>query len=290
MSGGTKMKKVKEIIALFVGNVIIAFCVAAFFAPHGIILGGATGISLLIGHFIEVETAVIVFNINILLFILGFLALGRKFALNTVVSTFLYPILLGVMQRIPGIEKMTENSVLAAVYSGALLGIGVGIIMRAGGSTGGLDIIALSVNKWFHIPVAAGVYCIDGLVLISQLVVSNTNQVLLGIFSLVLETVFLNRVIQAGKSQIQVLVISQKHEEIRREVLETLEAGVTMFYIETGRAGIQQKGVLCVIPQRKLYALKETVLKIDPTAFITVNQVNEVSGQGFTTERKYKAA
>lgn len=284
------MKKVKEITELFVGNVILAFCVAAFFAPHGIILGGATGISLLIGHFIEVETAVIVFTINILLFILGFVSLGKQFALNTVVSTFLYPFLLGVMQRIPSIEHLTENSVLAAVYSGALLGIGVGIIMKAGGSTGGLDIIALSINKWFHIPVAAGVYCIDGLVLLSQLAISNTNQVLLGIFSLVLETVFLNRVIQAGKTQIQVLVISKKFEEIRCEVLETLEAGVTMFYIETGREGKQQKGILCVIPQRKLYTLKKMILEIDPTAFVTINQVNEVSGQGFTTERKYRAA
>lgn len=283
-------KKIKELLMIFLGNIILAFGVAAFFAPHGIIMGGATGISLLLGHFFDIETAAIVLIINILLFFIGLFSMGKKFALNTIVSTFLYPFLLGIMQRIPGIEHMTDNSAIAAVYSGALLGLGVGIIMRAGGSTGGLDIIALAINKWFHMPVAVCVYCIDGLVLLSQFVVSDTNQVLLGIFSLVLQTFILNKVMVAGKAQIQLLAFSPKYEEIRKKILEELEAGITMIYIETGRTSKQQKGVLCVIPQRKLYAAKEAILQIDPGAFITVNQINEVSGQGFTMERKYRSA
>ena len=97
----------------------------------------------------------------------------------------------------------------------------------------------------------------------------------------------MNRVMLLGKSQIQLFIISDKYEEIKERVLKDIDAGVTMVHIETGYGGREQKGVLCVIQNRKLYSVREIVQSIDPKAFITITQINEVSGRGFTMERVY---
>lgn len=280
-------KRIKVILGITAGNALVAFTVGAFIVPHGIIMGGVTGMALTINTFLPVEPAIIILFANLLMFLLGFVVHGKEFALNTLASSLLYPFLLGVVQRIPGIENLTDNSMLAAVYGGALLGIGIGIVLKVGGSTGGTDILALSLNKWFHAPVAICLYCIDAVILSGQILFSNSEQVLLGIFALVIETVLLNKVILIGKAQIQLFVISEKHEEIKEKILKQLEAGTSLVHIETGYTGEQQKAVLCVIPNRKLYAVKEMIQGLDPQAFITVSQINEVRGEGFTAERKH---
>ena len=102
---------------------------------------------------------------------------------------------------------------------------------------------------------------------------------------LVLETAILNKVMLLGQSQIQLFIISEEYEHIREKMLKELDAGVTMVHVETGYGQEDQKGVLCIIPNRKLYSVKELVQSIDPKAFITITQINEVRGRGFSMER-----
>lgn len=271
---------------VLVGNAFLAFTVAAFIVPHGIIMGGATGIGLTIGHYVPLNLSVIIFAVNAVLFVLGAVVMGKKFAVATIASTIIYPTLLSIMQAIPGIDSLTDNIMLATIYGGAILGIGIGLIVRVGSSTGGTDILALVFNKWFHIPLAGLLYVIDFLVLSCQIFFSDTEQIMYGILNLVLTTVILNKVMLLGQSQIQLFIISDKYEEIRERMLKELDAGVTMLHIETGYGQENQKGVLCVIPNRKLYSVKELVQGIDEKAFITITQINEVRGRGFTMERK----
>lgn len=279
-------KNARTVIGVLAGNVILAFAVAAFMVPSNIIMGGATGIGLFVTHFIPVSLSVIILAVNAILFILGAVVLGKKFAVTTIISTFAYPAFLSVMQSIKGIDSLTDNIMLSTIYGGALLGIGIGLIVRVGASTGGTDILALVLNKGLHIPVAILLYVVDFTVLGSQIFFSDSQQVLYGILVLILTTITLNRVMLLGQSQIQLFIISEKHEEIKQKVLKVIEAGATMVHIETGYTGEQQKGVLCIIPNRKLYAMKELVQKIDPKAFITITQINEVRGRGFSMERQ----
>ena len=265
---------------------MLAFAIAAFIMPHGIITGGATGIGILIGRFLHTDVAVNVLVLNLLALLLGYIVLGKKFLLTTIGSSLLYPVLLGFMQRIPGITSLTDNVLLAALLAGGLVGISVGMVMRVGASTGGTDVLNLVLHKWFHLPVSVFVYLTDFLILGGQALFSDSEQILYGIVLLVVETITLNRVMLLGQSQIQIFVISSQFELIRQKLLVTLNAGVTMMMVETGCAQQQQKGVLCVIPPRKLYAAKELIQSIDPGAFITVTQIKEVRGQGFTLERK----
>ena len=278
-------KHVNTVFGVLVGNAILAFTVVAFIVPHGVIMGGATGIGLTIAHYVPVNLSIIIFIVNSILFVLGAAVLGKKFAVATIASTFIYPTFLSIVQKIPGIDGLTDNLMLATLYAGALLGVGIGLIVRVGSSTGGTDIVALVLNKWFHIPVAGLLYVIDFLVLGGQVFFSDTEQIMYGVLMLVLETAILNKVMLLGQSQIQLFIISEEYEHIREKMLKELDAGVTMVHVETGYGQENQKGVLCIIPNRKLYSVKELVQSIDPKAFITITQINEVRGRGFSMER-----
>lgn len=278
-------KHMNTVFGVLVGNAILAFTVAAFIVPHGVIMGGATGIGLTIAHYVPVDLSIIIFIVNSILFVLGAAVLGKKFAVATIASTFIYPTFLSIVQKIPGIDGLTDNLMLATLYAGALLGVGIGLIVRVGSSTGGTDIVALVLNKWFHIPVAGLLYVIDFLVLGGQVFFSDTEQIMYGVLMLVLETAILNKVMLLGQSQIQLFIISEEYEHIREKMLKELDAGVTMVHVETGYGQENQKGGLCIIPNRKLYSVKELVQSIDPKAFITITQINEVRGRGFSMER-----
>lgn len=278
-------KHMNTVFGVLVGNAILAFTVAAFIVPHGVIMGGATGIGLTIAHYVPVDLSIIIFIVNSILFVLGATVLGKKFAVATIASTFIYPTFLSIVQKIPGIDGLTDNLMLATLYAGALLGVGIGLIVRVGSSTGGTDIVALVLNKWFHIPVAGLLYVIDFLVLGGQVFFSDTEQIMYGVLMLVLETAILNKVMLLGQSQIQLFIISEEYEHIREKMLKELDAGVTMVHVETGYGQENQKGVLCIIPNRKLYSVKELVQSIDPKAFITITRINEVRGRGFSMER-----
>ena len=265
-------KNLWTIIGVLAGNLILAFTVSAFMVPHGIIMGGATGMGLTISHYFPIDLSLIIFIVNAILFVLGAVVLGKKFALTTIISTFVYPTFLSVVRQIPGVADMTDNIMLATIYGGALLGLGIGLIVRVGASTGGTDILALVFNKWFHIPVAALLYVVDFTVLGMQVFFSNSEQILYGILALILTTIVLNRVMLMGQSQIQLFIITELYEEVKEKMLKEIDAGVTMVHIETGYGKKQQQGVLCVIPKRKLYSVKELVQMVDPKALLPLRR------------------
>ena len=273
-------------LAIVAGNCLLAFAVAAFILPQDIIMGGATGIGVVFSRVLPLDTATIVLILNLLALALGGVVLGKDFLMKTIASSLLYPIFLGIMQRIPGIDSMTDNIMLASLFGGGLVGIALGMVMRVGSSTGGTDVVNLVLHKWLHLPVSMMVYLTDIVILGGQALLAQPEQILYGIVLLVVETIALDRVMLLGQSQIQIFAISTKYDEIRRRILEELQAGVTMMCIETGMTGKEQRGVLCVIPPRKLFAAKELIQSVDPSAFLTITQINEVRGQGFSMERK----
>ena len=272
--------------SILLGNAVLAFAIAAFTVPHGLIMGGVTGISLFLGRFLDLDVAAIVLILNLLALVLGLVVLGRTFLLATVGSSLLYPLLLDLTQKIPGIGALTDDPLLASLLAGGLIGIAVGLVMRVGASTGGTDVLNLVLHKWFHLPVSVFVYLTDFTILGGQALFSQPEQILYGVVLLVVETFTLNRVMLLGQPQVQVFAISERYEELRKKLLVELQAGVTMVMIETGCAGQRQEGVLCVIPPRKLFAAKELIHAVDPEAFITVTRIQEVRGQGFSMARR----
>lgn len=273
--------------AILAGNILLGFAVAAFILPSGVIMGGATGVGIVLARFIPLDTAAIVLCVNLMALALGWAVLGWRFVVATIASSLLYPILLGAAQRIPGIDQLTADPLLAALLGGGLVGIAVGLVMRVGSSTGGTDVVNLVLHKWTHIPVSAAVYLTDIVIMGAQALFSDPEQILYGVVLLVVETIALDRVMLLGQSQIQLFVVSSQYEKLRQKCLTELQAGTTMVYIETGRTRTLQRGVLCVIPPRKLYAAQALIQSVDPHAFLTITQIKEVRGQGFSSERIY---
>ncbi|MBR1762433.1 MAG: YitT family protein [Eubacterium sp.] len=280
------LEQIKTATFVVIGNALLAFLVAAFIIPHNIIMGGTTGIALVVSKFFPVDTALVVFVLNTFLLILGLIIIGRKLFLTSVASTFLYPAFLSLMQRIPGIDKLTDDTLLASLFAGVLMGLSLGLVMRVGSSTGGMDIANLILAKITHKSVAIYVYITDIIVVGAQAVISDSESIMMGIVVLVLESLILEQVMVFGKAQIQLFVISRSYEEIRTKLLSELNAGVTMSYIQTGALKEEIKGIICVIPSRKLYSANELIRSVDPNAFITVTKIKEVRGRGFTQERK----
>ena len=273
--------------AILAGNILLGFAVAAFILPSGVIMGGATGVGIVLARFIPLDTATIVLCVNLMALALGWAVLGWRFVVATIASSLLYPIFLGAAQRIPGIDQLTADPLLAALLGGGLVGIAVGLVMRVGSSTGGTDVVNLVLHKWTHIPVSAAVYLTDIVIMGAQALFSDPEQILYGVVLLVVETIALDRVMLLGQSQIQLFVVSSQYEKLRQKCLTELQAGTTMVHIETGRTRTPQRGVLCVIPPRKLYAAQALIQSVDPHAFLTITQIKEVRGQGFSSERIY---
>ncbi len=281
----TAEESLKTAFFVLIGNALLAFLVAAFIIPHNIIMGGTTGIALVLHKFFNVDTALVVFILNLFLLVLGLVIVGRKLFFTSIASTVLYPLLLSLFQKIPNIDSLTDETLLASLFAGVLMGLSLGLVMRVGSSTGGMDIANLILAKLTHKSVAYFVYITDFIVVFAQAVVSDSESIMMGIVVLVLESLVLDQVMVFGKSQIQLFVISPHYSEIRMKFLTDLGAGVTMSHIKTGALSEEQLGVICIIPSRKLYAANEIVRSVDPDAFVTVTKIKEVRGRGFTEER-----
>jgi uncharacterized membrane-anchored protein YitT (DUF2179 family) len=274
-----------EIGVLLLGNAGVAFLVAAFVIPHNIIMGGATGIGIVLDPILPLDTPTIVLIFNILMLLLGLLVLGKKFFVATVASSLLYPGFLAIFQRMDWVVNITDNMLLATLFAGGMLGVALGIVMRIGASSGGADVLSLVMHKWFHLPVAVCVWAVDLAVIGGQALFATPEELLYGVLLLVIESLVLDQVMVMGSSQIQIFVITPHHERIRGLLLTELEAGVTMLLAETGHERREQPGILCIIPKRKLHAATSIIQSVDENAFITITQIREVHGRGFTRER-----
>ena len=283
---GTLLRTARNTFLIIAGNALLAFLVASFIIPHEILMGGITGVGIVIHKLTGFDTAAAVLIMNAALLLLGRLVLGREFALSTIASSLVYPVFLGLFQRIPGIGAMTENTLLAALFAGTLTGLSIGLVMRAGSSTGGTDIINLVLAKWTRLPVAFYVWLVDLVIVFGQApLYKNAEPALYGVLVLVLESVMVDKAMVFGKAKAEVFAVSPKYEEIRRRLLTEVRTGVTMSLIETGGMRERQQAVICVTTPRHLYRITDLILAVDPDAFLTVTRIREVKGQGFTRAR-----
>ena len=208
--------------------------------------------------------------------------------MTTIISTLLFPVLLDGMLGIEALGHITSDRLLAAIFGGALVGMGLGIVMRLGGSTGGMDIPPLILNKKFRIPVAVTMYCFDVLILMSQVLFTGGEEILYGILSVLLTSFMVNQVLVFGAGDVQVLIISKEYEKINEIIQKDLDRGSTYVPIQTGFQHLDQKAVLCVLHNREMSHLNQYVQQIDPKAFIIINGVREVRGRGFTLDKHLK--
>lgn len=279
------MKKLKVILEILVGNAILAFSIAVFILPNQMICGGVTGLSIVLKHYFNLDISISVLLLNVILFLAGALVLGKKFAMTTIISTFVFPAFLSLFQNLPNIEALNQDILLSSICAGILIGIGIGIVIKNGASTGGMDIPPLIINKKTGISISVCLYITDTAVLLLQAIFSEPMMILYGILIIMITSVVLNKVVLSGQQQIQVFIISTHYQQIKDILLHKLDSGVTLFAIESGYEAKELKGIMCITSNRKLHIINETIRECDPQAFYTISAINEVKGKGFSYER-----
>lgn len=276
----------KRIMWVLIGNTIYSCGIAAFVLPNDLITGGTTGIALILEHYFGLPIGLSVAIFNIVMFILAILILGKSFALTALISTFYFPWILSQFQKVQFIQNMTDDFLLGSIFAGLMLGLGVGFVIRAGASTGGMDIPPLILNKKFGLPVSIGLYVFDFTILIIQMSFRDKERILYGILLVLIYSTLVDKVLLMGKTQMQVKIISDHYEEINKVIQEKLDRGSTFFKTESGYLRKDSFAIMTVVSSRELPKLNELVLEIDKQAFIVINQVNEVMGRGFTLHKQ----
>ncbi len=276
------MENIKKTIIIIVGNFLLALGIVGFVLPVGLITGGGAGIGLIVEHFIPIPISTTVFCINVIMFIVGYFVFGKKFALGTALSTVIFPTFLAILESVDIFQNITDDLLLSGIYGGMLIGIGMGLVLRVGASTGGMDIPPLVVNKKTGISVALCINVLDVSILLGQAMFSTIEQVLYGILVVIITTLVIDRILMVGKTEVQVTIISPKYEEIRQVVFEKLNRGCTYLSITTGYHLNEQQAVMVVVSKRELHYLQEYALSVDSHAFIISNSTHSVKGRGFT--------
>ena len=180
-------------LSIIAGNALYALTVVLFLVPSGLITGGATGIALGVNRALGLPVSSVLFVINMTMLAVGWVLLGRRFAITTIASTVLSPMFLALWERVFADFVLTNDIVLNTIFAGFGVGISLGITIRSGASTGGMDIPPLVLNKYFHIPVSVSMMVFDMLILCLQAAFSPLQQCLYGIVLVIVYTVVLDR-------------------------------------------------------------------------------------------------
>lgn len=276
---------VKKIFFVLLGNTIYAAGLATFVLPTGLITGGTTGLGLIANHYIGLPIEVFAAGFNIVMFILAILVLGKSFALTSLISTFYFPFILGVVQKIDGLQNLTNDPMLCTIFAGVSIGVGIGMVIKAGASTGGMDIPPLIFNKKMGLPVSVGLYVFDFAILIGQMFFRDKEKSLYGILLVMIYTVLVDKVLLMGKTQMQVKIMSRQYREINEMIHKKLDRGTTLYKTESGYLHEDGFSVMTVVSNRELPKLNQLVMEIDDKAFMVISQVSEVKGRGFTLHK-----
>lgn len=283
------LKEAGNLLLILGGNALYAFALKLFILPANLMTGGTTGIALVIQHFTGFSISVFVLIFNVLMLITGWLLLGKKFALTTIVSTFAYPIWLELFNRLLGDTQVTSDPMLCTIFAGLGIGIGLGIVIRSGASTGGMDIPPLVLNKYFKIPVSVGLYFFDICILGAQMLYNEPEHILYGMLLVMVYSMVLDKFLLIGTTRTEVKVVSSQPEKIKEAILSDLDRGVTLLYGEGGYLERETQVILSVISNRELPKVEQLIHSIDPESFMIVSRVSEVRGRGFSMKKKYES-
>ncbi len=270
------------------GNLFYAMTVKLFLLPAGLVTGGITGIALAIHQALGIPVSLFVLIFNVLMLVIGYFLLGRTFAITTIISTFTYPAALELWDQLLGDWVVTQDILLCTLFSGLGIGLSLGIVIRAGASTGGMDIPPLVLNRYFRIPVSLSLYVFDFCILLTQAFWSTPEKLLYGIVLVMTYTIVLDKLMLMGTARTEVKVVTRYPQQVRDAILQKLDRGVTLFYGEGGYLHQETQVVFSIISNRELPQAEKLIRSIDPESFMVVSRVSEVRGRGFSMSKKYQ--
>ena len=284
---GIHKNKLLSLVMLVAGNTLHALAVKLFLLPAGLISCGTTGIALAVNHFTGVPLSAFIFCFNMAMLVLGWWSLGKQFAMTTVFSSLFYPVALEVLNRVLGEVSITRDLFLNTIFAGLGLGLALGIVIRSGASTGGMDIPPLVLKKRFRIPVPVSLWVFDFCIMLSQMMFHTLEDLLYGIVLLVVTSFALNKVLLMGTSKTEVKIVSARAGAIRDAILSQVDRGVTLLHGEGGYLHTSTEVILSVVSNHEMPKIEGLARDIDPDCFMIVSRVTEVWGRGFSHGKLY---
>lgn len=288
----TSLKTMKEVIFIILGTSIYAFGLVYLNIANQLAEGGVSGITLILRALFHIDLAYSTLLINIPLILLGGKILGKRALAYTVLGTVSLSVFLWIWQRIPLQINLEHDLLIVSLLAGLIAGVGSGIVYRMGGTTGGSDIIARILEKNHGISMGRSLLAFDVIVLLASLTYIDLKRMM---YTLIASYVFsrvIDFILDGGYSAKGILVVSNKSEEIAPLLMTGLQRGVTFLHGEGGFSGIDKKMIYMVVSTRELNEVKRIIHEIDEHAFLSILNVHEVEGEGFTylklQTRRYK--
>ncbi|WP_090743356.1 YitT family protein [Mesobacillus persicus] len=277
-----KLGKLMEYINTLIGAAFVALAFNLFLLPNQIASGGVSGISIILANVLGWEPAFVQWAFNIPLFIAGVMLLGgRQYGLKTLVGTAFLPF---VVYLTNDLEPWTTDPLLAALFGGIGAGLGLGIVFRGKGSTGGTDLAAQIFNKYTGFSLGTSIAAIDGIIVLAAAAIFDIERGLYALIGLYVTSKTIDLVqVGLGRSKMT-LVITSKQEEVREAILNKIDRGMTKLTAYGGYTDQERPILMCVVDQTEFTKLKQVVKTIDPSAFVIVTDASEVLGEGFKRE------
>lgn len=289
------MFKFKDILAIIFGAGIFSFGIYFLVIPFHFYEGGATGITLITYYLFKIPVSIMNLLINIPLFVLAWKLLGKKSLYLSLLGTFSVSAWMALFEAMPLshrhhhfiFEAFKGDILLACIASGVVLGLGLGIIFNAGGTTGGTDILARIFNKYTSLSMGKLMLIVDAIVLTTVVVVfQDVRTAMYTLFFILIDTLVIDIIGEGGFAGKGFLIVTSKPEEIAQKVSDDLGRGITFI---RGMGYYSRKDldiVYCVVSRNEMKQMKDIINRIDPFAFITISEAHEILGEGFTLDRE----
>ena len=270
---------VRDYLLLTLGALVTAFSFAAFFLPHDIAPGGVTGIATVLSSVTGLNVGLLSFLINLPLFAIGWRRVGWRFAARSFIAMLLLSLFIDVIP----VFDLSGDMMLASLFGGVIMGVGLGIVVRSGATTGGTDMAAMIVHEhWSFLTVPMVLFAIDTVVVVIAAMAFGLQAGLFALVSLFTSTKAMDAVIKGFNTAMQFLIISAKQDEIIRRIHSEMDRGCTRLEATGTYEGRKNGALLCVVSRMEAAKLKKIVSEVDPRAFVTVCDVHEALGEGFT--------
>ena len=272
-----------DYLVIFAGAVLYGISVAMFTSPNNVAPGGLTGVATMLNYMFSLPIGIMIFVMNIPLFIWGFIENGKGFLTRTLVATALVSVMIDVLT--PILPAYTGDTILAAGFGGVLNGLGLGLIFYRGGSTGGTDIIALNLHKHFpFISTGTIILVSDILVLLMVFFVYHSIENVLYALLVIFISIKVIDAVSYGTSRGNgklMFVISDNYEEVSVNIMKNLKRGVTYLNGEGAYSGKDKKDIMCAVRPQEVYKITSGIKNVDPNAFIIVTTAGAIKGRGF---------
>lgn len=270
--------KIKKLVSFIIGLILLAVAFNVFILPLHLV-HGVSGISVILKETLGINPSSVILLANILLIIASLVFLGKKYTMQGVVGSILYPVFVQITSFLPNYIDLSGLETVVIAVSGAIItGVGTGMVFKAGYNSGGSDIVKKIVSKYCKMPMGKATIYVEGAIVLLGLITFGWQVFIYSVILIVIVSYLTDKMMIGISDHKTFQIVTSKEKEVMNFILEDLNRGVTSLEARGGYTGAKRKVLLCTVPTRQYYIVKEGIKLIDPTAFYIVTDAYEVSG------------